>query len=215
MLKSEYQKLVEEKPWTEMIDVDHEPVEVKKITTLDIDSHQWVQFTLDNFDLAEQKWECPKEHYSELGNKFARFNNSMGRNEHNTFELNYGINGDTNLKLKNLLGLDNIQKLNVLPDTVLVRMLVKMAGHGVPWHVDDGSSYAKRFGGDDNLSNIKRYWFPGLDWQDGHAFQISKTVLTHWKAGDVYEIPWSIGHASTNFGYVPQYTVSFTAVVNA
>ena len=43
--------------------------------------------------------------------------------------------------------------------------------------------------------------------------QISKTVLSNWKKGEVYQIPFGVGHASGNFGYTPQYTVSFTAVI--
>jgi len=29
----------------------------------------------------------------------------------------------------------------------------------------------------------------------------------------VYQIPWNVGHASSNFGYQPQMTVSFTGVI--
>ena len=44
--------------------------------------------------------------------------------------------------------------------------------------------------------------------------QISKTVLTNWNKGSVYEIPFGLGHASSNFGFTPQYTISFTGVIN-
>tara|TARA_B110000977_G_scaffold144763_1_gene183726 strand:+ start:423 stop:1127 length:705 start_codon:yes stop_codon:yes gene_type:complete len=223
MLKNEYQKLLENKPWYEMEKhFDNLPVaEINPITQLDINTDSWTQFTLDNFDLAQQKWEIPKKHYTENSNKWATINNDMGRNEHNTFELNYGMNGDCNEKLKTLLGAENIEKLKADPDTILMRLIVKMPGHGIAWHQDDAGSYGKFF---PNVKlnkdmctekgQLKRLWFSTQEWKDGHAFQISKTVLSNWNKGAVYHIPFGLGHASSNFGYSPQYTVSFTAVIN-
>lgn len=187
-------------------------IEVDKIANLDIDTEQWIQFTIDNFDLAQQKWEQPKPHYTDYEKKWAEVNNLIGRNKQNSFELNYGVNGNTNQMLKELLGMRNITRLNAVPDTVLIRLLVKMPGHGVAWHHDGNGAYKQMFPDVDH-GRVKRFWFSIQDWQDGHAFQISKTVLTHWQKGDVYHIPFGTGHASANFGYIPQYTVSFTAVI--
>ena len=96
---------------------------------------------------------------------------------------------------------------------MLLRLLVKMPGHGIAWHHDDLGNYGKKFPDVDH-TKLKRLWFSIQDWKDGHAFQISKTMLSHWKAGDVYHIPFGQGHASSNFGYCPQYTVSFTGIIN-
>jgi len=213
MDKKDYVDLITEKPWKEMEDHFNgiQSVEVEPINQISIDTKEWIQFTIDNFDLAQQKWECPKDHYTNDSNRWAEINNRVGRNKDNTFELNYGMNGDTNEKLKGLLGNQNIDKLGVEPDSVLMRLIVKLPGHGIAWHKDDASSYAKKFGVAD-LKKLKRLWFSIADWKDGHVFQISKTVLTHWKKGTVYEIPFGIGHASSNFGYCPQYTVSFTGI---
>ena len=215
MLKNEYKNLVTQRPWQEMEQhFDALPVQaVKQVTQLDLEPQKWVNFTIEEFDHAQQKWESPKEHYSEDSNRWASLNNRLGRNEHNTFELNYGMNGDTNTKLIDLLGNQNIVKLRARPESILMRLIVKMPGHGIAWHFDDAGSYTSKFP-DADKSKLKRLWFPVLDWKDGHAFQISKTVLTHWKAGDVYEIPFGAGHASSNFGYSPQYTVSFTAIID-
>ena len=215
MLKKEYRNLIENKPWHEMETYFNalKPIEVKCRYKLNIDEEPWIKFTLDNFDLAQQKWEYPKSHFSEYEKKWADVNNSLGRNKENSFELNYGVNGDSNQKLKLLLGNSNLEKLNADPETVLIRLLVKMPGHGVAWHQDANNAYKTMFPNVDH-SKVKRFWFSIQDWKDGHAFQISKTIITHWKAGDVYEIPFGTGHASSNFGYSPQYTVSFTAVIN-
>jgi hypothetical protein len=215
MLKEEYVSLLEEKPWQEMEEYFNRlPVaEIKSITTLDINTQDWIQFTVDNFDLAQQKWEVPKEHYSEIANKWATINNKIGRDKHNTFELNFGMNADTNAQLKEILGDKNISKLNADPDSILIRLIVKFPGHGVAWHLDDAKSYAMKFEQKNNAS-IKRLWWSIDEWKDGHAMQISKTMLTHYNKGEVFEIPIGLGHASSNFGYCPQYTVSFTGNIN-
>jgi hypothetical protein len=215
MLKEEYVYLLEEKPWQEMEEYFNRlPVaEIKSITTLDINTQDWIQFTVDNFDLAQQKWEVPKEHYSEIANKWATINNKIGRDKHNTFELNFGMNADTNAQLKEILGDKNISKLNADPDSILIRLIVKFPGHGVAWHLDDAKSYAMKFEQKNNAS-IKRLWWSIDEWKDGHAMQISKTMLTHYNKGEVFEIPIGLGHASSNFGYCPQYTVSFTGKIN-
>ena len=106
-----------------------------------------------------------------------------------------------------------IKTLKADPDTILMMFIVKMPGHGIAWHQDDAGSYHKKFP-DTDINKLKRLWFSIQDWKDGHAFQISKTVISDWSKGAVYHIPFGVGHASSNFGYAPQYTVSFTGVIN-
>tara|TARA_A100001015_G_C14886499_1_gene670653 strand:+ start:82 stop:753 length:672 start_codon:yes stop_codon:yes gene_type:complete len=222
MLKKDYIELLQNKPWQEMKDYfDSMPAhEIKPITQLDIDTEEWIKFTVDNFDDVQQKYEMPKEHYGEMANKWATVNNHLGRNEHNTWELNYGMNGDSNEKLIDLLGEKNLNTLKVNRDTVLIRLIVKFPGHGLAWHHDEAGSYKKKMGIDfdekfvTKHGTLKRLWFSLQDWEDGHVMQISKTVLSDVKKGEVYQIPWGVGHASSNFGYKPQMTVSFTGVVN-
>ena len=220
--KEIYKNLMKEKPWN---DVKHffaniKPCEVKPICKLSIDPDQWIQFTLDNLDLAQENYEMPKEHYSDKSKVLALTNNKLGRDEHNTSELNYGILKDSNQKLIELLGKDNIETLGFHLDYILIRLLVKMPGHGVAWHIDDAGSFIKKYSEldfDENkrckLGQAVRWWFPVSNWDDGHAMQISNTVITHWTPGHVYNIPWGQGHASGNFGYAPQYTVSLTGII--
>lgn len=221
MLKQDYLDLWDKKPWKEMEDFFEAmpPCDIKPITTLDINTQDWIQFTIDNFDDVQQKYEHPKDHYGELANKWATINNNLGRNKHNTWELNYGMHGNSNEKLIELLGDKNLEKLNVIKETVLVRLIVKFPGHGLAWHQDEAGSYKKKmpYDFDENFvtekGTLKRLWFSVQDWKDGHVMQISKTVLSDVKKGEVYQIPWNVGHASSNFGYHPQMTVSFTGVV--
>ena len=64
------------------------------------------------------------------------------------------------------------------------------------------------------LGQVVRYWLPVTNWENGFMFQISDTVIWNWMAGDVYQIPFGIGHCSGNAGYIPQYTVSLTGILN-
>ena len=126
MEKSEYVHLLATSPWKEMQNYFDSvlPIEVKSTKQLDINTAEWVRFSIDNFDLATQKWEVPKSHYTAESNKWVTVNNLVGRNKHNSFELNYGMLGDGNDKLKAILGKDNVKLLGVDWDTVLVLSLI-------------------------------------------------------------------------------------------
>jgi len=223
MNKQDYKKLIEEKPWTwakQHFDGLDKFVPTK-LAQCDINQEEWIKFTVDNFDLAHQNHEVPKPHYNEFANKMATLNNDLGRNIHNSFELNYGVEADTNAKMIEMFGAKNRELLKLRPDYLFFRLLVKLPGHGVAWHVDHIGRYTLRFKDelqiDSNqrcqLGQIVRLWFPITDWDNGHMFQISETVLTNWQPGDTYQIPFGMGHCSSNAGYVPQMTISLTGII--
>ncbi|MDC3305007.1 hypothetical protein OAV13_00645 [bacterium] len=212
MEKQDYINILEERLCDKVDDFfgDKNNVIVSQVNHIDLNPADWVQFTVDNFDLADQNYEEPKPHYTEENNWLSIVNNKLGRNRHNSFELNYGKQDDTNQKLIALLGEENIDKLGIERDYILLRLLVNMPGNGVPWHEDAAESYLRRFPQVRSLNECTRLWFPVIDWCNGHAFQIGNSVLTHWSAGDVWNIPWGVPHASSNFGYNIKYTVSLT-----
>ena len=212
MEKQDYLNILEERLCDKVDEFfgDKNNVTVSQINHVNINPADWVQFTVDNFELAQQNYEEPKEHYVEDMAWLSVVNNKLGRNYHNSFELNYGIKGDTNEQLIEILGWDNIDRLGIERDYILIRLLVNMPGNGVPWHEDAAESYLRRFPEVAGLDACTRLWFPVDDWRNGHAFQIGNSVLTHWSAGDVWNIPWGVPHASTNFGYNIKYTVSLT-----
>lgn len=220
----QYIKFVKQEPWNQIKEVfssrgSHD-IELQKKVNINI--KDWIQFTVDNIHNAQEKFEKPKDHYTGLSNTLAIVNNQLGRDEGNTSEFNFGMLGDTNEGLIELLGKDNIETLGVHPKYILMRLIVKMPGHGIAWHLDDAGSFALKFPDlevDENRccehGRAVRYWFPVNNWEDGHAMQINNTVITGdtWASGNTYIIPWGDGHASSNFGYVPQYTVSLTGFV--
>ena len=213
MEKQQYINLLTEAPWNHIDDFykDKNSLSAPYITKIDIDSDAWIQYTVDNFDLAQQKWEKPKKHYAEEEKIIASVNNKLGRNEHNSFELNYGINGNTNQELVTMLGAENIERMGIDPDGILIRLIVNMPGHGVAWHHDAANSYFRKFPEyTGTLNDLTRLWFSAVPWHNGHVFQIGSSMLHNWSAGDVWQIPWGVPHGSINFGYHIKYTVSLT-----
>jgi len=213
MEKQQYINLLSNAPWDHIDDFygNKDKIPAQYITKIDIDSDAWTQYTIDRFDLAQQKWEKPKEHYSAEENKIASTNNKLGRNEHNSFELNYGINGNTNQELIELLGKENIQRMGIEQEGILIRLIVNMPGNGVAWHHDAASSYLKMYSDyNGTLDELTRLWFSVVPWYNGHVFQIGSSMLYNWQAGDVWHIPWGVPHGSINFGYNIKYTVSLT-----
>ena len=184
----------------------------KKVCDIDIISNDWINFTCSHFDLAQHKIEQPREHYDKEANWLATCNQIMGRNSGNTQELNFGLNSNTNDLLCDMLGNDNIKKMGLQREGLLLRLIVNTPGHGIAWHEDGASSYHKKF--PHLVGDIKRLWFPVIDWEDGHVFQIGSEVLSKWKSGNVWHIPWGVPHGSSNFGYTIKYTVSVTGVLN-
>ena len=149
------------------------------VTKLDINPDEWVQYTVDHFDTARQEWEKPLEHYNKEESLIASLNNKLGRNEHNSFELNYGLVEQDNLNLIELLGPENIDKLGIEHEGILVRLIVNMPGHGVAWHHDAANSYFKKFPGfATSLDEITRLWFSVVPWCNGHWFQIGSSMYT-------------------------------------
>jgi len=216
-------KLLIDKPWVktkQRFDAmpDYTP---HVIETLNINEQEWLKFCIDQYDLAEHRWESPKPHYSADGKSLVEANLSLGRNKYNSYELNWGKVGNSNQLLIGMIGNENFKKLKFHPKYILVRLLIKLPGQGVAWHVDEANSFLNLFP-ELEVTNtnytqhgkVVRYWFPVTDWQDGHMFQISKTILWNYKQGQVFDIPLGQGHASANAGLTPQYSVALTGLVN-
>ena len=221
--RKKYLDLVEQKPWQKIQEHFNSvpAVDIKPVANIKINTSDWVQWTLDNIKDSEGGWEQYQPDYTDDYNAFGTLNMAMGRNIHNSYIMDWGKCPTDNRydhiheSLKELVGYDNIKMLGSDPESVLIRLLVKMPGHGQPWHADEVGKYFRVMPHIKETAEYKRkrWWFSVADWSDGHVFQISRTVLSNWKAGDVYEIPDGIGHASSNFGYVPQMTVAYTSLV--
>ena len=223
MDKQQYKNLINETTWQWVKNYfdSIENYEPSVLCSLDINPKQWIEFSVEHFEYAEQNYEFI-DNTTDLSKRISETNVKMGRNEHNSGEINYGKHPESNNKMISLLVANNLAKLNVLPQYILCRLLVKFPGHGVAWHVDTAKSFGKYYPelniDQDTHScqhgQIVRYWFPVTDWCTGHMFQISNTVLWKYKQGQVFKIPFGQGHASSNAGFEPQFSVSLTGILS-
>lgn len=71
-----------------------------------------------------------------------------------------------------------------------------MPGNFMPMHVDPHTKTEK---------NSQRYWIPLQDWECGHIFAYEDTIITNYKAGDmwVYEDSQAL-HGAANIGLNPR-----------
>lgn len=71
-----------------------------------------------------------------------------------------------------------------------------LPGNFMPMHIDPHTLYQP---------NSKRFWMPLQDWQIGHIFMYKDTVITNYKAGDVWEYEDATAiHGAANIGHTPR-----------
>lgn len=71
-----------------------------------------------------------------------------------------------------------------------------LPGNFMPMHVDPHTQYEK---------NSNRFWMPLQDWQPGHIFMYEDSVITNYKAGDVWKYENSGAlHGAANIGHTPR-----------
>ena len=64
---------------------------------------------------------------------------------------------------------------------------------------------------DNDKSDCIRYWMPLQDYAPGHIFVYGDTVITNYKAGDLwYYSDANKIHGACNIGYTPRLTFQFT-----
>lgn len=91
-------------------------------------------------------------------------------------------------------------------------------GSILPWHFD---TYQRLRGKPLNIEemealresdNIKRYLIFLEDWHWGHFLQIGNSVISNWRAGDVYTWSPFIYHLAVNAGITDRYTLTITGI---
>jgi hypothetical protein len=214
MKKEEYIKFLQEETYKEIDKFygdkfDYTPNHVTKLNIDNFD--EWVQFTIDYWDHRIVSYERPREYHDGETQHLSSLMNKVGRNVGNTHNVTFGHTSETNAKLIEILGDENIAKTGFKKENLLVRLLVKAPGHGIAYHHDAGNQYFLKFAREGaTLDDAKRRWFPVSPGHNGHVFWLGNKVLYKWDSGDVYDIPWGIPHSSMNFGYRMMYTVSIT-----
>ena len=114
--------------------------------SLDIDCQKLYDFADAFKDYALTKWYGPRPFYDFDSMRQAVFLNSLGYNEHNSFEYNWGIEKEHNNILKELVGRHNFEQLNVNYDSVGIRLLQYDPVNGIPLHTDSFNAYKTQNG---------------------------------------------------------------------
>jgi len=175
----------------------------------------WIDFANNNE--CVKKASLPRPYYQTenggMQNSVLTF--SLGYDEKNTIEHNYGNSETQNIELKRLFGIDNLYKLGLDPKTALLRLLIYYPGHGIPMHTDTFNSYKSYYNiPKDKDITVKRYFVAISPWDWGHMLQVHNNVLTHWQTGDTWNIPEMTYHLSVNFGIAPKYSLTLTGQEN-
>lgn len=75
-------------------------------------------------------------------------------------------------------------------------------GHLLPIHSDRAAKFEH---------NCERFWMPWLDYTDGHVYIYKDTMLSNYKAGDVFKFPDPFGvHGAANISLTPRITFQIT-----
>lgn len=81
----------------------------------------------------------------------------------------------------------------------------------MPAHTDLFTRYSELYCND--KTKIRRVLVFLEDWQPGHYFEVNKTGVVNWKAGDYCMWESTCEHAASNIGIEPRYTLQITGHV--
>jgi hypothetical protein len=178
---------------------------------LDIDSNIFIDYFETKAKAQQQKYIKPRPFHPYPAMFQATCVTELGYGEHNTTEINIGLDYVDNQALKQLIGEDNFSLMNLDSSTCLVRMLKYSPGHCIPLHTDHFNAFKEKYGED---RQIIRYFVAINLWDWGHFLQLHDNIIHSWDVGDTYKVEEGIYHLSGNFGIAPKYTLVITGFVN-
>lgn len=220
-----YYKEHRDRPFSDFmsnLDVICGPADIRlPVSTITVDPLKIWRYVLDNEKTCQKKWFHPRDFLPVETNKEMQLPLTVGRHQGNTMEYNWGIHGNTNNEIKELIGSVHLENAGFIPDTVLARLIVYMPGHGIPWHRDSLDGWSEKFcylnpdinSGHCDIGTVQRRLLMVSPWHWGHILQLNNTVISQWNSGDVFCIPLKEWHLSSNQGIVPKVTISLTGVV--
>ena len=193
------------------------------IVNVDVNCQKFIEYALANKETCQIKSYEPRPSMRDVSNFEIGLALNIGRHSGNTLEFNWGMFGNTNEEIKNLINQDQLVKIGYIPDTVSARLLIYLPGHGIPWHRDLLDSWDLKFKHLNfdistfrcDLGEVRRRVLMVSDWHWGHMLQLNNSVITHWNSGDVYDIPIGEWHLGINAGVMPKVSISLTGAINS
>ena len=199
--------------------------EAKPLSKLNLNQQDFIDFIQNNEHTCQKKYyECRPYHngVSELTQNLPM---KCGYNERNTIEYNWGLYGDSNEKVKALLGTRKVweDKIGIDYDTALIRLMAYLPGQILPWHHDNLGNWCRNYKDlnpdIDNqicdLGPIRRYLVMITDWHWGHVIQFQNSYFPKYKSGDVFNLPIPLPHCSANIGIRLKLTCSISGALTS
>mgnify|MGYP001456715841 FL=1 len=194
--------------------------EAKPITRLDIKEDDFFKFMKENRHTCQKKYYEARPYHNGRSELTENFPMKVGYNARNTVEYNWGLYGDSNQKVKDLLGTRKVweEQIGIDYDSALIRLLAYMPGMILPWHVDNLGNWCrnnKQLNPDIDtqmcdLGPIKRYLVAITDWHWGHVIQFQNSYFPNYKSGEVFDLPIPQPHCSANMGMRMKVTCSIS-----
>ena len=138
--KDYYEKYLTEKK----VDLNNKLDLAELETQIYLDSKPFIDFMEEHRSESLQKSFKPRPFFDDDSLRQYTFCNDLGYNEHNTFEYNLGIKEEHNLQLKNMLGNDAFNHLQIEKSTALIRLLEYKPGNGIPLHTDSFTAFKEK-----------------------------------------------------------------------
>ena len=198
--------------------------DAKPISRLDLDENDFIEWMQNNKHTCQKKYYERRPYHADGYNELT-LNMPMkcGYNPRNTTEYNWGLYGDSNTQIKELLGTRKVweDKIGIDYDTALIRLLAYLPGHTLPWHHDNLGNWARNNSHLKpdidtqmcDLGPIRRHLVMISDWHWGHVLQIENSYFPRWKSGEVYNLPIPRPHCSTNMGIRLKLTCSISGAM--
>lgn len=197
--------------------------EAKPLSCLDINEQDFIDFMMDNKETCQKKYYEKRPYHNGISELTMNLPMKCGYNARNTIEYNWGLYGDSNDKVKELLGTRQVweDKIGIDYDTALIRLLAYLPGQILPWHHDNLGNWCrnnKNLNPDIDsqmcdLGPIKRYLVMITDWHWGHVLQFQNSYFPRWKKGEVYDLPIPQPHCSANMGMRLKLTCSISGAM--
>jgi hypothetical protein len=197
--------------------------EAKPLNRLDINEEDFIDFMMSNKDTCQKKFYEKRPYHNGISELTMNLPMKCGYNHRNTIEYNWGLYGDSNERIKELLGSRKVweDKIGIDYDTALIRLLAYLPGQILPWHHDNLGNWCrnnKNLNPDIDkqmcdLGPIKRYLVMITDWHWGHVLQFQNSYFPRWKSGEVYDLPIPQPHCSANMGMRLKLTCSISGAL--
>jgi hypothetical protein len=194
--------------------------DAKVLTNLDINQQDWLDFMINNKETCQKKAYERRPYHNGVSDLTMDLPMKAGYNHRNTVEYNWGLYGDSNKKIKDMLGSRKVWEdtIGIDYDTALCRLLAYLPGNTLPWHDDNLGNWCRDNAnlnpnmdtGMCDLGPIKRYLVMITDWHWGHVLQFQNSFFPKWKSGEVYDLPMYQPHCSTNMGIRLKLTCSIS-----